>query len=231
MVFYCRNLHHGIQKSQSRLQNNLARIIEERLKDICEWVKKEIKEAGCGSRFAPTVLITGGGAEMQNIEDLFASELGYEDVRSVYPEYGFTDSIHEHMATRAYATVASLLLYGAKRGSCAVAERPKISTPEPQPRVTPHSGYQQQEMPIPPRPISTPAPEQPKSSNAEVVVPPQKLTPVMPEVDDDTTEQTTDEPIIDIPETNTNTQNRIGRLFDRLADMFAGNDKGDDQII
>jgi hypothetical protein len=53
----------------------------------------------------------------------------------------------------------------------------------------------------------------------------------MPEVDDDTTEQTTDEPIIDIPETNTNTQNRIGRLFDRLADMFAGNDKGDDQII
>ncbi len=217
-------------------RRNLARIIEERLKDICEWVKKEIKEAGCGSRFAPTVLITGGGAEMQNIEYLFASELGYEDVRSVYPEYGFTDSIHEHMATRAYATVASLLLYGAKRGSCAVAERPKISTPEPQPRVMPQSGYQQQmqqEMPTPPKPTPMPAPEQPKSSNAEVAVPPHKLAPVMPEVDEDSTEQHTDErPTIEMPtDNNTKGNNRFGRWIERLGDMFAGNDKGDDQII
>lgn len=36
--------------TKSILRRNLARIIEERLRDICDWVRREIKEAGCGDR-------------------------------------------------------------------------------------------------------------------------------------------------------------------------------------
>jgi cell division ATPase FtsA len=122
----------GTAKSIRR--KNLAKIIEERLIEIAEWVRKEIKEAGCGSRFAPMVLLTGGGAEMQNIEQLFARELKVEEARSVYPEYGFTDSMGEHITTRAYATIASLLLYGAKRGTCAVAVSVQAPAPQPKPQ-------------------------------------------------------------------------------------------------
>lgn len=124
----------GTAKSIRR--KNLAKIIEERLIEIAEWVRKEIKEAGCGSRFTPVVLLTGGGAEMQNIERLFARELKVEEARSVFPEYGFTENMGEHMTTRAYATIASLLLYGAKRGTCAVAVRMQSATPQPQPQPT-----------------------------------------------------------------------------------------------
>lgn len=106
------------------LRRNLATIIEARLREISEWVRREIKEAGCGSKFSPVLLITGGGAEMQNIEGLFARELGIDDVRVVYPEYGFTENMTDHITTSAYATVASLLLYGSMHGACSVAVGP-----------------------------------------------------------------------------------------------------------
>lgn len=106
---------------KSILRRNLATIIEARLSEIAEWVKREIKESGCGSKFIPSVLLTGGASQMRFIENLFQRELGLEDVRTVHPEYGFVEeSMLEHITTPAYATVASLLVYGAKKGACAV---------------------------------------------------------------------------------------------------------------
>jgi cell division protein FtsA len=130
---------HGMVKSI--LRKNLVVAIEARLMDIAEWVRKEIKEAGFGSKFIPSVLLVGGGSEMRHIENLFARELGYDDVRPVHPEYGFTsESLLEHVNTPAYATVTSLLLYGATRGVCAVSavqrpmvETPRVATSKPQP--------------------------------------------------------------------------------------------------
>lgn len=229
------HIRKGTIKSIRR--RNLARIIEERLKDICDWVKREIKEAGCGSRFSPIVLITGGGAEMQNIEFLFASELGYDDVRSVYPEYGFTDSINEHITTRAYATVASLLLYGAKKGSCTISVRP--AAPAEQPRSTFQASNDEGYTAVPPRPrvvTPTPAPaaphiaEEPQSPKGEPVVSPHKIEPVKPAVDD-TTEQNSEEEVIKVPEGGKKRRWGLGNIMDTLGDMFAGGDKGDDQII
>lgn len=110
---------------KSILRRNLATIIEARLTEIADWVRREIKDAGCGTKFAPVLLITGGGAMMQNIEALFASKLGIDDVRVVYPEYGFTESMSDHITTSAYATVASLLLYGSMHGACSVAVGPR----------------------------------------------------------------------------------------------------------
>ena len=110
---------------KSILRKNLATIIEARLTEIAEWVRREIKDAGCGSKFMPVVLLTGGGSNMRDIEALFARELGYEDVRAVHPEYGFVEeSLLEHVTTPAYATAASLLIYGATHGECAVSESP-----------------------------------------------------------------------------------------------------------
>jgi cell division protein FtsA len=117
----------GVPKSI--LRRNLATIIEARLKEIAEWVRREIKEAGCGTRFSPILLITGGGAEMQNIETLFARELGIDDVRAVYPEYGFTENLTDVITTTAYATVASLLRFGAERGTCSVAVGTRVMAP------------------------------------------------------------------------------------------------------
>ena len=117
----------GVPKSI--LRRNLATIIEARLKEIAEWVRREIKEAGCGTRFSPILLITGGGAEMQNIETLFARELGIDEVRAVYPEYGFTENLTDVITTTAYATVASLLRFGAERGTCSVAVGTRVMAP------------------------------------------------------------------------------------------------------
>lgn len=159
--------------AKSILRRNLATIIESRLKEMAEWVRNEIKEAGCGTRFSPVVLLTGGGAQMQNIETLFSRELGYDDVRVVYPEYGFTDEMAQHITTPAYATVASLLVYGAKRGSCSVAVRPEsIST---------GNDYESRfERTTAERPVTeqkTPQPEEHKRATPTI-------TPVTPATDD-----------------------------------------------
>ena len=119
---------------KSILRRNLATIIEARLSEIAEWVKREIKESGCGNKFVPSVLLTGGASQMRFIENLFQRELGLEDVRTVHPEYGFVEeSMLEHITTPAFATVASLLVYGAKKGACAVVASGATATVRPQP--------------------------------------------------------------------------------------------------
>jgi cell division ATPase FtsA len=86
----------------------------------------------------PTLLLTGGGSQMRDIEKLFSRELDIIEARTVHPEYGFTEeSMLEHISSPADATVASLLVYGAKRGSCTVGLGPK--QPEEQRNVTDNS--------------------------------------------------------------------------------------------
>ena len=147
----------GVPKSI--LRRNLATIIEARLKEIAEWVRREIKEAGCGPKFSPILLITGGGAEMQNIETLFSRELGIDEVRAVYPEYGFTENMTDVITTSAYATVASLLLFGAERGACAVAGGVRV-TPVVEPEVKPQRHTIRVTTPMPePQPEPEPKPD------------------------------------------------------------------------
>lgn len=199
-------------------RKNLAKIIEERLMEIAEWVRKEIKEAGCGSRFAPVVLLTGGGAEMQNIEALFARELKLEEVRSVYPEYGFTESMGEHITTRAYATIGSLLLYGAKRGLCAVAVRPQSA--EPQQPQTPFGDTYRRDVDkssfgggvSTPRLVVTPKPAAPKVE--EEVAPQTTLGSVEPET-------TEGEITVD---NDRQKEGRISKFIKKMSDVFAGKD-------
>ena len=169
----------GVPKSI--LRRNLATIIEARLKEIAEWVRREIKEAGCGSKFSPILLITGGGAEMQNIETLFARELGYEEVRAVYPEYGFTDNMTDVITTTAYATVASLLRFGAERGTCSVAVGARVATP-----ATPDVKPQRPTIQVAPPKVEQPKPVEPEPEvEPETVAEPEtQKRDVKPEVKD-----------------------------------------------
>lgn len=197
----------GTAKSIRR--KNLAKIIEERLIEIAEWVRKEIKEAGCGSRFAPLVLLTGGGAEMQNIEQLFARELKVEEARSVFPEYGFTESMGEHITTRAYATIASLLLYGAKRGTCVISERQPQPAPHPQPIPQPTP------QPTPqPRPVVTPRPKP-----EEPVVETGTLGTVEPEIPSEAEGEIEIE--VDGGKTK---EGRLNKFMNKITELFTGKD-------
>lgn len=215
----------GTVKSIRR--KNLAKIIEERLMEIAEWVRKEIKEAGCGSRFAPVVLLTGGGAEMSYIESLFARELKVDEVRSVYPEYGFTDNIAEHITTRAHATIASLLLYGAKRGMCAVAVRQQSAEPQ-----RPQSQSQHQQSPV----VDTYSRNVGESSSVQsgetsqrpVVQKP--VTPKQEEVEIKTTTlgsvepETTDNDAEIVVEDGKKQRGKFGSIFSKLQDIIMGQD-------
>jgi cell division protein FtsA len=146
---------------KSMLRRNLVIAIEARLVDIAGWVNREIKEAKCGSRFRPVVLLTGGGSRMRDIEELFKREIVCEDARVVYPEYGITPESMEHISTPANATVVSLLLFGAKRGSCSVLVKPQgpATTPvTPTPVATPKSVQNTTSGTIPPiKPVDVPS--------------------------------------------------------------------------
>ena len=149
---------------KSLLRRNLVIAIEARLVDIAGWVNREIKEAKCGSRFRPVVLLTGGGSRMRDIEELFKREIACEDVRVVYPEYGITPESMEHISSQANATVVSLMLYGAKRGSCSVIVKPQGPTVS-QPGSTP---------------TSTPAPEPQRPAQNTTTIPPVKAVEEQP---------------------------------------------------
>jgi hypothetical protein len=100
---------------------------------------------------------------MRDIEKLFARELEIMEARTVHPEYGFTEeSMLEHITSPADATVASLLVYGAKHGSCTIGIRPE----QPQQRVAtaPRStGLSQYDNIAPREQVATPAqPQQPQ---------------------------------------------------------------------
>ena len=197
--------------TKSILRRNLAAIIEARLLEIIEWIKREIKIANCGNSFNPVVLLTGGGAEMQHIEELFARELRVDEVRTVFPEYGFTENMTQHITTSAQAMVASLLIYGAKHGCCSVAVRQSQVRGET-PKTTPTHPIEDTEV-HPKQP--TPAPE-PKR---EVKIEPKRptVTPLDDEDDGDIF-------VTEGDEKRKNWRNKMKNLFDKMSNSFTGNE-------
>lgn len=170
-------------QTKNILRKNLAIVIEARLKEIAEWIRREIKEAGCGSKFMPTLLLTGGGSQMRDIEKLFAQELEIMEARTVHPEYGFTEeSMLEHITSPADATVASLLVYGAKRGSCTIGIRPEQqAAPRPVARPAGLSSYNNTTTVVEEQKPTTPQPQAPATPEPQNPVKPK---PVL-DIDDD----------------------------------------------
>lgn len=90
---------------------NLAHIIEARMQEIIEIVHSEIITSGFENRLAGGIVITGGGAQLQNIKQLFEYMTGM-DSRVGYPNEHLGKSKIEAVKSPMFATTVGLVLCG-----------------------------------------------------------------------------------------------------------------------
>lgn len=126
-------------RSKGVLRRNLAAIIEARLTDIAEFVKAEIKDSGYAGRMTFGIVLTGGSAALDHIDELFHRVTGYE-VRVATATSGLDECSRSAIEYPEHTAAVALLLKGAEKGACAVVTKPigtvrPIATP-PNPTFT-----------------------------------------------------------------------------------------------
>ena len=169
------------------LHRNIAEIIEERLKDIIYFVDRELKGAKFINKVPCGVVLTGGSAYLQNIEELFARELKM-DAR-LGNIFNGIDSASQEQVMYPGSVAVGLLLYGAKHAAC---------------EVTCTSGSKS--VPQPPQ-----KPEEPKVEVVTTQTTGGANQPIQPVPNDDNPE---DGPIDDNPEDGQNDDNPKGGPID-----------------
>lgn len=119
---------------KSILRLNLAAVIEARMTDIAEYVWNEIRDAGFGKKLSAGIVLTGGGAGLKNIDELFRRVTGQE-VRVACAEMGVANESLEKVSSPASTVAVSLLLRGAQTGACPVGvlhvEQPRAIEEQP----------------------------------------------------------------------------------------------------
>ncbi|MEX2482945.1 MAG: cell division protein FtsA [Brumimicrobium sp.] len=91
---------------------NLSSIIQARMEEIIEHVYYEIKNSGYEKKLIGGIVVTGGGAELNNITQLFEYITGM-DTRIGYPnEHLGKASTEESITSPMYATGVGLVLKG-----------------------------------------------------------------------------------------------------------------------
>ena len=90
---------------------NLAQIIEARMLDIVENVVEEIKDAGYAKKLGSGIVLTGGGALLNDLETLFREHTSY-DVRIADAGHILNDASKTPDTTTEASTVIGLLLLG-----------------------------------------------------------------------------------------------------------------------
>ena len=93
--------------------HNLARIIEARMEEIIQLVHTEIIASGMQPKLAGGIVITGGGAQLQYIKQLFEYITGL-DTRLGYPNEHLGNGNLEEVKSPMYATGVGLVLAGFK---------------------------------------------------------------------------------------------------------------------
>lgn len=162
------------QTKKQVLKRNIAEIIEERLKDIANFVARELKVAKYSTKVPSVVLLTGGASYLENIDLLFARELDME-VR-IAQTLGGLDEESQDKVIRSESAVVSLLLYGADHEACDTTHEIVVARPdnggkeEPkEPPTDDDGGLFGGNTPLPPMPAPpiptppTPAPPTPPS--------------------------------------------------------------------
>jgi len=99
------------KNSSSITSRDLAEVIEARVTEILEMVKKEIREAYNGERYLAGVTLVGGGAKLRGIEKLTEEMLEF-NVRIGYPEN--IKKVFDEIRCPAFNTSVGLLIYGAQ---------------------------------------------------------------------------------------------------------------------
>ena len=113
---------------------NLANIIQARMEEIIDAIMFQIENSGCADKLGCGIVITGGGAMLRHLKELFRFRTGM-DVRIGYPgEHLAGDS--ENINEPCYATGVGLLIKGFEYMDEHEEEIPVVSvakTPQPQP--------------------------------------------------------------------------------------------------
>lgn len=116
---------------------NLASIIEARMKDIVEYVMQEVKEAGYEDKLSAGIVLTGGAAQLKDVDVLFRNMTGL-DVRIASPDIHVSLESLETAANTRLATVIGIAVRAAETGemssfatirTTATPAAPTIATP------------------------------------------------------------------------------------------------------
>ncbi len=90
---------------------NLAHVIEARMDEIIEMVHSQIILSGYENKLAGGIVVTGGGAQLQNLQQLIEYMAGM-DVRVGYPNEHLGKTKVEEVKSPMYATTVGLVLSG-----------------------------------------------------------------------------------------------------------------------
>lgn len=126
-------------------KKNLAIIIENRLKDIIGFVMAEIGDSGYAGKLNGGIVLTGGGAQLEGIDELFRRETGM-DVRIALPDVNVADESVSKAQDPAHATAIGILLKAVAQGKAVARneayapkpasdfQRPPVVEPRPEPQ-------------------------------------------------------------------------------------------------
>lgn len=92
---------------------NLAHVIEARMEEIIEMVHTEIITSGYHKKLAAGIVVTGGGSQLTNLQQLFEYMTGL-DTRIGYPNEHLGKSKLDSVKSPMYATSVGLVLSGFK---------------------------------------------------------------------------------------------------------------------
>ena len=90
---------------------NLSHIIQSRLEEIIEHIYYEIKNSGYENKLIAGVVLTGGGAQLKHISQLFSYVTGM-DTRIGYPNEHLANGNSEEITSPMYATGVGLVSKG-----------------------------------------------------------------------------------------------------------------------
>ncbi|MFI3263974.1 MAG: cell division protein FtsA [Rikenellaceae bacterium] len=96
---------------------NLAAVIEARARDIADLILQEITDSGFIDSLPYGVVLTGGSAQLRNLDELLKDVTGF-DVRVAEPEEVVSTATVCNITSSADSTVVGLLLHGLKYGGC-----------------------------------------------------------------------------------------------------------------
>lgn len=124
----------GLRGREAReiAEKNLARIIQARVEEILDWASWEIKRSGYERKLIGGIVLTGGGALLNNIEKLTEYRLGM-NTRIGIPVEHLAHGYNEALSSPIYATAIGLLMKGIEDRTTGLV----ASVPAPQPESTP----------------------------------------------------------------------------------------------
>jgi cell division protein FtsA len=107
---------------------DIARIIEARMMDIIGYVLEEIKVAGYDEKLGAGLILTGGGAKLNGVAELFAARTGME-TRIGIPDIYVSEESKERINDPRCSAAVGILHQAMKQGVTAAISK---SAPEPE---------------------------------------------------------------------------------------------------